>query len=64
MLHRVNGIYVHPKIAIIFDHGRLGLENKLFLTEKNPVAHLYTILVFYKVNWTARNIILCYKGRL
>ena len=46
------------KIAIIFDHCRVGLKSKLFLNKKNSVAHLYTTLVFCKVNWTARNILL------
>ena len=45
------------KIAIIFDYNRLGLK-KIIPKQKNSVFHLYITLVFYKVNWTARNIIL------
>ena len=28
-------LYVHRKIAIFFDHGRLGLENKFFPKERS-----------------------------
>ena len=52
-----------PNIAIIFDDSRLGLENKFFLnkiTQSPTFDHLYFIRCD---NWTASNIILCYKGR-
>ena len=52
------------KIAIIFYHSRLGIKKKIIPKQNSSVAHLYTTLVFYKVNWTARNKIFCYKGRL
>ena len=36
------------KIAIIFDHSRLGLENEFFLKKKNnPVAQGYSVLPIY-----------------
>ena len=57
-------VFVYTE-KIIFDRSRLALENKLYIPKQNnSVAHLYTTVVFYMVNWTARNIILCYKGQL
>ena len=46
ILHRVIVLYVHPKIAIMFDHSRLGLENKFF---PNKITQSPTTLI-YKVN--------------
>ena len=36
-------LYVHPKIAILFDHVRLGLENKFF---PNKVTQSTSTLFF------------------
>ena len=44
ILHRLIVLYVHLRIAIIFDHGRLGLENK-FPKQNNQVAHHLTRLI-------------------
>ena len=48
ILHRVIVLYVHPKIAVMFDHSRLGLENKFF---PNKVAdHLNFIRLMHSLS--------------
>ena len=52
------------KIKITFDRSLWIRPRKQIIPEQNnSVAHLYTTLVFYRVSWTVRNIILCHKGR-
>ena len=36
------GLYVHPKIAIMFDHSRSGLENNFF---PNKITQAPTTLI-------------------
>ena len=45
-------VRTHPKIAITFDHSRLGVENKFFL-KKITKSPTYTTFYFIKINfWT------------
>ena len=64
ILYRVNSLYVHPKNSNHLRSKQIRSGKQIIPKQNNSVAHLYTTLVFYKVNWTARNIILCYKCRL
>ena len=43
ILHQVNSLYVYPKIAIIFDDRRLGLENKFFQNKMTQYRRRLTI---------------------
>ena len=42
-------LYVHSKIAIMFDHSRLGLENK-FPKQNNQVTHHLTRLIDHSLS--------------
>ena len=42
-------LYVYLKIAVIFDHSRLGLKNKFF-PNKMTQLHPSTLPLLYKVN--------------
>ena len=40
-------LYVHRKIAIFFDHSRLGLENKFFPNKRSPTqSPTYTAFIW------------------
>ena len=43
-------LYVHPKIAIMFDHSRLGLENKFFRNKLTQSLTTLILILFFKIN--------------
>ena len=43
-------LYVHPKIAIMFDHSRLGLENKFFPNKLTQSLTTLILILFFQIN--------------
>ena len=43
-------LYVHPKIAIMFDHSRLGLENKFFPNQLTLSLSTLILILFFQIN--------------
>ena len=43
-------LYVHPKIAIMFDHSRLGLENKFFPNKLTQSLTTLILILLFQIN--------------
>ena len=43
-------LYVHSKIAIMFDHSRLGLENKFFPNKLTQSLTTLILILFFQIN--------------